>query len=89
MRFFGEIEGLKVNERFQSGPGTFSDVDGIGELQFPDKAPDAPELAALLRRAEAAAQDARNMAVLLGVAGMISGATGIVLALASFRVRRT
>jgi len=89
VRFFGEIEGLKIDETFQSGPGTFSDVEGVGEIQFPDKVPDAAEMAALLKRSEAAAQDARNMAVLLGGAGIVFGAASIVLALASSRARRT
>lgn len=82
-RFFGEIEGLKVDERFQSGPGRFSDVEPVAEMQFPDKAPDGLELAARLEKAESAAQDARNMVIFVGGAALALGVAGVVLGLIS------
>lgn len=80
-RFFGEIEGLKVDERFQSGPSTFSDVQGVEELQFPEKLPDGLELAARLEKAESAAQDARNMAIFVGGVALAFGVAGAALGL--------
>ncbi|MDP2659442.1 MAG: hypothetical protein Q8R28_01755 [Dehalococcoidia bacterium] len=95
VRFFGEIEGMKINESFRSGPGTFSDVEGTEKLQFPDKAPEVSEMGTRLQGAEAAAQDARNTATLLGVAALALGAVSIALVVSlalgvvSIRVRRS
>ncbi len=32
----GEIEGASVNERFESGPDTFSDIEPVEPLEYPD-----------------------------------------------------
>src|SRR5438094_570267 len=34
-RFFGEISGDKIDEKFESGPGRFNDVDDPARLEFP------------------------------------------------------
>lgn len=86
-RFFGEIEGQKVDERFKSGPGAFNDVEGVEQLQFPEKAPVASELVSRLQQAEASSRDARNMALALGGAAVALGAAGVVLGLVSLRGR--
>ena len=44
-RFYGTIEGTPVDERFESGPGRFNDVQSANELQFPSKVPSVGELA--------------------------------------------
>ncbi|HLB12619.1 MAG TPA: hypothetical protein VJO15_06645, partial [Dehalococcoidia bacterium] len=80
-RFFGQIEGLKVDERFESGPSRFDDVEPLSELQFPDKVPDGLDLEARLQKAEAAAQDGRNLGILLGGSGAVLGALGTALGL--------
>lgn len=84
-RFYGEIEGMRVDERFKSGPGTFNDVQGLEELQFPDKTPDASEIAARSQRA----QDAGSLGVLVGSGAAVLAVAGIVLGLVSFRARRS
>jgi hypothetical protein len=61
-RFFGTVEGVQVDERFESGPGRFNDVEDPANLQFPVKAPNNLELAQATNRtgapAEAGAQTA-------------------------------
>lgn len=44
-RFFGTVEGTPVDERFESGPGRFNDVQPKSELQFPVTLPTIGELA--------------------------------------------
>jgi hypothetical protein len=51
-RFFGTIEGTEVNERFESGPGRFNDIQSTTDLQFPTKVPTNAELAADIRQVE-------------------------------------
>ncbi|MGH8245745.1 MAG: hypothetical protein ACREUU_04865, partial [Gammaproteobacteria bacterium] len=36
-RIFGDLEGEQIDESFSSGPETFSSVDDVSELQFPNK----------------------------------------------------
>lgn len=48
-RFFGTIENLAVNERFESGPGRFDEVVSKATLQFPTPVPSNGELAAQLQ----------------------------------------
>lgn len=45
-RFHGTIEGQNVDERFESGPGRFNDVQAKTELQFPVTQPSIGDLAA-------------------------------------------
>jgi hypothetical protein len=52
-RFFGTIENLTVDERFESGPGRFDEVVSKATLQFPTTVPSNGELAAQLQRAPA------------------------------------
>lgn len=44
-RFFGTVEGTPVDERFESGPGRFNDVQPKRDLQFPVQLPTLGELA--------------------------------------------
>jgi hypothetical protein len=61
-RFYGTVEGASVDERFESGPGRFNDVQPKSDLQFPAKQPSIGELAQQVQKggqpAEAAAQPA-------------------------------
>ena len=83
-RFTGSIEGTPIDERFESGPGRFDDVEGAQQLQFPDKLPDPAAAAAEI---EAARQEAAT-ARLLGILGLVVGTLGLAvggIALASLR----
>lgn len=80
-RFFGAIEGLQVNERFESGPGRFGDVGSSAELQFPEVLPELREMAGVVpatQKAAQAAQDSASSARTLAIAAMVMGALGIV-----------
>ena len=44
-RFYGTLDGTPIDERFESGPGRFNDVQPTGDLQFPAQVPSAGELA--------------------------------------------
>ncbi|HEY8475234.1 MAG TPA: hypothetical protein VIN09_00040 [Chloroflexota bacterium] len=84
--FVGTIEGQEVNERFESGPGRFNNVQPASELMFPEVDPLPGELADLARQAQADAQSAVQRATLFGVAGIAVGAIGVVLAVVALAV---
>ncbi len=77
--FTGQIEDTKFDEKFESGPGRFNDVQDTTEMQFPEKAPAAGDTAAQLKAAQDAASSAQTLAYVgigLGVLGIIIGALG-------------
>ena len=84
-RFFGEIDGTPIDEKFTSSPDTFSSVESPSELQFPNTVPSADQISAEL----AAARRSARMATILGGAGLAAGVLGSVTALIAFRVRRS
>lgn len=43
-RIKGKIESLDIDEKFESGPGRFNDVESTSALQYPAKVPAAQEL---------------------------------------------
>jgi hypothetical protein len=43
--FVGTIDGEEIDEAFTSGPSTFSEVENPADIQFPERAPSAIELA--------------------------------------------
>ncbi len=78
--FTGSIEALKIDEKFESGPGRFNDVQDTTPLQFPEKLADPVAAAAQLKAAQDAASRAQTVAyvgVTLGVLGVILGALGL------------
>ena len=86
--FIGSIEGFAVDERFESGVGTFDDVQPAVAIQFPESAASAREIEAAVRGAQDAAQQAQSAAMsadasaararMLGIGGIALGAVGIV-----------
>jgi len=48
----GSIEGQAIDERFTSGPTTFSEIEEPGALQFPTRLPSAAEMQARLAALE-------------------------------------
>lgn len=89
-RFIGDIEGEGVDELFESGPGTFSNVEVISEFQFPETLASSREIqgAATGARnialdAEDAASSAQTLAYVgigMGLLGIVIGGAGLVLA---------
>jgi hypothetical protein len=58
-RFYGDIQGTPIDERFESGPGRFNEPQSTAELQFPVKLPTTAQLSEQLARlgpSESAAQ---------------------------------
>jgi hypothetical protein len=74
--FTGDIEGAQINEKFESGPGRFNDVEDAAKLQFPETVPYAGDLSRQLRDAEARAAQATTFAYAgtgLGLLGTLIG----------------
>lgn len=78
--FSGTIEGMQINETFESGPGRFSDVEEKAKLSFPKE-----------RLSPAEVQDqlqAAGQATTFGVIGIALGAIGTLLGLGALLGRR-
>jgi hypothetical protein len=71
--FSGTINGDAVDQRFESGPGRFDDVQPVSALQFPEKLSDPAALQAQVADAQSAASQGR----ILGIAGVVIGVLGI------------
>jgi hypothetical protein len=70
---FGSINGQGIDERFESGPGRFNDVQPLSDLQFPHTVVVPANLQSQLDAAKSAANTARIFAI----AGLIIGILGI------------
>ncbi len=76
-RFYGDINGEKIDERFESGPGRFNDVQSIAPLQFPIQvAAAAVDTQAQVDAAQSTAESAR----MIGIIGVVVGVIGLVVA---------
>jgi hypothetical protein len=82
--FTGTIDGQQVDQRFESGPGRFEDVEPVTPLQFPQKLSDSAALQSQLADAQAAASQGRA----LGIAGIIAGLIGIAVGVAALTRKR-
>jgi hypothetical protein len=82
--FSGSVDGKPVDERFESGPGRFNDVEAVAPLQFPDKVPTGVEL----QRALAAAEGRAATATTLATIGLVAGLAGLALAAWALLSRR-
>lgn len=78
-RVYGDINGEQFDERFESGPGRFSDIQA--PLQFPAAQAEVPaDLQARLDAADSAASTART----IGIIGIVVGLLGLGVGAASF-----
>ena len=87
--FTGSIEGVAVDETFESGADKFNNVEPANAIQFPERAASAREVEAASRGAIEAAQQALGLAAsaggaadsarLLGIVGIVVGAVGVVI----------
>lgn len=85
----GSIEGVAVDERFESGADTFANVEPATAIQFPERAASAREVEAASRGAIEAAQQALSLSAsvggaadsarMLGIVGIVVGAAGVVV----------
>jgi hypothetical protein len=94
LRFFGTIEDLAVDEIFESGPDTYSDVETAQDFQFPNPVPQPREFESAIRGSQQAIkelQDSVRIVTLLVVVALILALIGAVtglLALVSTRRQR-
>ena len=101
--FVGEVDGEEVDETFESGPRTFSDVEDVSAAAFPPvTAPSNEDLATRIdqeaaRTAEsidaaetsaASALDEAGGARSLGTIGIVAGAIGLAVGIAGFAAAR-
>ena len=96
----GSIKGQRVDEKFTSGPKTFSDAVDPAAVQFPVKDPSGTQLNARLDREvprlstalaasqdrASSAEDAAGQARVIGIVGLVVGLAG--LAAAGFALRK-
>jgi hypothetical protein len=66
--FIGAIEGKQIDERFESGVGTFDDVQPATAIQFPESAASTRELESAVRGALESARQAQDTALALDAA---------------------
>ena len=78
--FTGTIEGMPVNEHFESGPGRFNDVESKAALEFPSPRLSPEEVRAQLQSA--------GQATTFGFIGIALGALGAILGAAALAFRR-
>lgn len=81
---YGQIEGNAIDERFESGPGRFNDVQSLAPLQFPEQQATVP--ADLQQRLDAA-DSAANLARSIGIAGLVAGLLGLAIGILALRRR--
>lgn len=79
-RVFGDIEGNAVDESVTSGPQTFNSVDALTTHEFPAVTP-ASNLDADLAAARDAASQARTVAIVSLVIGVVALLTALLLGL--------
>ncbi len=80
-RFFGTVEGMAIDEMFESGPGRFSDIESTTELQFPEQVPAPREMESAIRGAQlsvAEAQDSASSLYTLAIVAIVLGGIGAV-----------
>lgn len=101
--FTGTIKGQKVDEKFTSGPQTFSDANDPAEVQFPVKDPSGAQLSTRLDREvprlsdalaasqsrAAKAEDAAGQARTIAIVGVVVGVLGLAAAGYGLTRRRT
>ena len=81
--FVGDIEGAAINERFESGPGRFDDVDRADAVQFPQPLPDP----LALQNEVKAARDEASTTRLIAIAGVVIGILGLAVGGVALRRR--
>ena len=68
----GKIESLDVNEKFESGPGRFGDIEPTTALQYPNKVPAADEVGKLLSDLQSGIDQTRLLSAAAVVIGIVA-----------------
>ena len=79
----GKIDTHDINEKFESGPGRFGDIESTTALQYPNKVPAADELNTRLNEMQSGIDQTR----LLSAAAVVIGIVALGAALALSRRR--
>ena len=79
-RVFGEVDGNAVDERVTSGPQTFNSVDPLTAYEFPP----AAEATNAVQADLLAAQDAVSQARLIAIVALVVGVIALIAALLAF-----
>lgn len=69
----GKVESLEINEKFESGPGRFGDIEPTTALQYPNKVPAADDLGKRLGDLQGGIDQTRLLsaaAVLIGIVAL-------------------
>ena len=69
----GNVQGQNVDEQFESGPNTFSDVEDLTDLQFPQKVPAELSLVTQIQAAQSAASTAQTFSIAAIVVALVIG----------------
>jgi hypothetical protein len=76
--FKGKVEDTDINEKFESGPGRFNDVESTTSLQYPTKVPTGAELTARLDQLQT-----------LVIVGIVIGGLALLVSAGGLVLRRT
>jgi hypothetical protein len=68
----GKIENLDVDEKFESGPGRFGDIEPTTALQYPNKVPAADEIGQRLADLQSGIDQTRILAAAAAVIGIVA-----------------
>ena len=68
----GKIESLDVNEKFESGPGRFGDIEPTTALQYPNKVPAADEVGKRLSDLQSGIDQTRLLSAAAVVIGIVA-----------------
>lgn len=71
-RIKGKIEDLDVDERFESGPGRFGDIEPTTALQYPNKVPAAEEVGKRLSDLQSGVDQTRLLSAAAVVIGVVA-----------------
>ena len=75
----GKIESLDVNEKFESGPGRFGDIESTDALQYPNRVPVADDLGRRLSDLQGSVDQARIFAFAALVVGIVALGGAVVM----------
>ena len=68
----GKIDTLDVNEKFESGPGRFGDIESTTALQYPNKVPAADDLTKRLGDLQSGIDQTRLLSAVAVIVGVVA-----------------
>lgn len=87
-RFVGELDGEDIDESFTSPEDGFDEVEGTGDVAFPNQAPSTSELVERLEAIDQETRDDLMLPRILGIAGVVLGLVALIFALRPRRATR-